>query len=103
MNGIGVAVRRRADYTHIPVPKNRDGDRYFTPLRHWRRTEGTVLCVGPIHHADENVDRRRYEAARRVLPEFRIASECGTGRSDPSRLPGLLQSHRRASEHLAGR
>jgi len=102
MNGIGAAVRRRIDYMHIPVPKDRDDGAYFAPLRDWRRRDGTWLYIGLIHHDDEAGDQRRIEAAKRVVPEFGIASECGWGRSDPARLPGLLRGHRHAAETLAG-
>ena len=100
MNGIG-AVHRRIDYLHIPVPKDRDDDAYFAPLRDWQRRDGTHLYIGLIHHDDEAGDQRRIEAARRVIPRFGIASECGWGRSDPARLHGLLHSHRRAAEKLS--
>jgi hypothetical protein len=101
MNGIGAAVRRRIDYLHIPVPKDRDDDAYFAPLRDWRRPEGARLYIGLIHHADEAGDQRRIAAARKVIPDFGIASECGWGRTDPGRLSGLLRSHRQAAESLA--
>ncbi len=98
MNGIGAAVRRRIDYMHIPVPKVRTDDAYFAPLRRWARP--AHLYLGLIHFDDEAGDRRRIDAARRVVPQFGIASECGWGRSDPARLPGLLRSHRIAAESL---
>ncbi|MEO8715752.1 MAG: hypothetical protein ABI369_12130 [Acetobacteraceae bacterium] len=100
MNGIETAVRRRIDFMHIPVPKDRDDDAYFAPLRDWKRGEGTRLYVGLIHHDDEAGDRRRIAAVKRVVPEFGIASECGWGRGDPARLPGLLRSHRHAAAGL---
>jgi hypothetical protein len=28
------------------------------------------------------------------VPRFGIATECGWGRTDPSRVPGLLAAHR---------
>ena len=102
MNGIGAAVRRRIDFLHIPVPKDRTDDAYFAPLRDWRRRDGTHLYIGLIHHDDEAGDQARIAAARRAVPEFGIASECGWGRSDPARLPGLLCSHRHAAEAMAG-
>lgn len=101
MNGIGAAVRRRIDYMHIPVPREYTDAAYFVPLRDWRR--GTVgrLYLGLIHHDDEAGNAARIAAARGVVGEFGVASECGWGRSDPARLPGLLRSHRRAAEGLA--
>lgn len=100
MNGIGAGVRRGIDYMHIPVPKDRTDDPYFAPLRGWRRRDQTQLYVGLIHHDDEAGDQRRIAAARRVVAKFGVASECGWGRGDPVRLPGLLCSHRHAAETL---
>jgi hypothetical protein len=34
------------------------------------------------------------------VPEFGVATECGWGRTDPARVPGLLDSHRRAVAQL---
>lgn len=101
MNGIGASVRRSMAFIHIPVPKDRSDDAYFAPLRGWKRRPETQLYIGLIHHNDEAGDQRRIDAARRVIPEFGVASECGWGRGDPARLPGLLNSHRHAAERLA--
>jgi hypothetical protein len=103
MNGIGDAVRRRIDYLHIPVPQDRTDDAYFAPLTGWRRRAGTQLYLGLIHHADAAGDQKRIAAARRVVPAFGVASECGWGRSDPGKLPSLLLGHRLAASALAGR
>lgn len=97
MNGIGEGVRRRIDFLHIPVPKERTDDAFFAPLRDWRRRVETRLYLGLIHHADPEGDRKRIEVARRHVPEFGIGSECGWGRTDPARLPGLLDAHARAA------
>lgn len=100
MNGIGAAVRRRIDYMHIPVPKDRTDDAYFAPLRDWRRRDEAHLYVGLIHYNDKSGDQARVAAAKAVVPYFGIASECGWGRTDPTRLSALLRSHRHATERL---
>lgn len=97
MNGIGEGVRRRIDFLHIPVPKDRTDDAFFAPLKDWRRGPETRLYLGLIHHADADGDRKRIEAARHHVPDFGIASECGWGRTDPGRLPDLLEAHARAA------
>lgn len=97
MNGIGEGVTRRIDFLHVPVPKVRTDDAFFAPLRAWRRRPETRLYLGLIHHADAAGDRQRIEVARRFVPEFGISSECGWGRTDPTRLPGLLAAHARAA------
>ena len=98
--GIGDAVRRRIDFVHAPVPKRRSDDVYFAPLAAWRRRPETRLYLGLIHFDDRAGDAQRITAARRVIPDFGIASECGWGRTDPARVPGLLASHRAAAEAL---
>jgi hypothetical protein len=100
MNGVGEGTRRRIDSLHTPVPKPRSDDVYFAPLAAWRRRPETRLYLGLIHFDDRAGDAQRITAAHRVVPEFGIASECGWGRADPSRLPGLLTSHRLAAEAL---
>jgi hypothetical protein len=120
MNGIGAAVRRRVDFLHAPVPKPRGDDVYFAPLAAWRRPPEARLYLGLIHfddragdaerigaarlylgliHFDDRAgDAERIGAARRVVREFGVASECGWGRTDPARVPGLLANHRVAAE-----
>jgi len=100
MNGVGAATRRRIDFLHAPVRKPRGDDAYFAPLAAWRRRPETRLYLGLIHFDDRAGDAERIAAARRIFPDFGIASECGWGRTDPSRLPGLLASHRAAAETL---
>jgi hypothetical protein len=100
MNGIADTTRRRVDFLHAPVPKPRNDDAYFAPLSGWRRRPETQLYLGLIHFGDEAGDAERIAAAHRIVPDFGIASECGWGRTDPSRLPGLLASHREAAAAL---
>ena len=102
MNGIGHAVHRPVDFLHLPVPKPRTDDAYFAPLADWRKRPETRLYLGLLHHGDEAGDRARIHAARRVVDDFGDASECGWGRTDPARLPGLLAGHRAAAETLLG-
>ena len=100
MNGIGDGVRRRIDFIHAPVPKPRSDDAYFAPLSGWRRRSETRLYLGLVHFDDRAGDTIRIAAAQRVVADFGIASECGWGRADPGRLPGLLASCRLAADSL---
>ncbi len=61
---------------------------------------GTRLYLGLIHHDDATGDQARIERAKTVVPVFGIAAECGWGRADPDRVPGLLESHRKAIGYL---
>jgi len=100
MNGTGRAVRRHIDFLHVPVPKPRSDHAYFAPLAGWHQRGETRLYLGLIHFDDRAGDAERIAAARRVITDFGIASECGWGRADPNRLLGLLASHRQAAAAL---
>ena len=93
-------VPRTVDFLHLPVPRERDDDAYFAPLRALALPAHTRLYLGLLHHDDAAGDRRRIDTARRVAPVFGVATECGWGRTDPSRVESLLRSHRRAVEYL---
>lgn len=100
MNGIVAATRRRVDFLHIPVPKERTDDAYYAPLKDFKRPEGTALYLGLLHHDDGAGDKKRVEVARRHVTDFGLSAECGWGRTKPGRLPGLLKGHRIAAEAL---
>jgi hypothetical protein len=92
--GLLERLRRRMDFLHLPVPKDRTDDGYFVPLRGLVLPEETTLYLGLIHHADATGDHARIAAAQKVTPRFGVATECGWGRTDPARVPGLLAAHR---------
>jgi len=100
MNGIAAATRRPIDFLHIPVPKPRTDEAYYAPLRAWKRPDGTKLYLGLLHHDDDAGDRARIAVARRFVDDFGLSAECGWGRTEPGRLPGLLKGHRVAAEAL---
>lgn len=100
MNGIAAVTKRRIDFLHVPVPKGRTDEAYYAPLKGWKRLEGTRLYLGLLHYDDEAGDRTRVTVARRFTDDFGLSAECGWGRTDPGRLPGLLKSHRVAAEAL---
>jgi hypothetical protein len=96
------SLRRRMDFLHLPVPKHRTDPAYFRPLERLEGGPGTALYLGVIHHDDPEGDGARIATAQTFVRDFGVASECGWGRTDPGRVPGLLESHRRAAECLAG-
>ena len=100
-NGIASGLDRRLDFIHLPVPKDRVDPAYYTPLKDLMLPENTDLYLGLVHHADPEGDLARIKAAKEVVNTFGVASECGWGRTDPGRVPGLLESHRRAAESLS--
>jgi hypothetical protein len=98
MDGIAAATKRPIDFFHIPVPKERTDSAYYAPLRNWKRPAGTELYLGLLHHDDETGDRRRVAVAKEFIEDFGLSAECGWGRTEPGRLPGLLKGHRAAAE-----
>ena len=99
-NGLSSGLGRRLDFIHLPVPKDRTDLEYFLPLEDLRVPENTEVILGLIHFDDASGDTARIAAARDFVPVFSVASECGWGRTDPTRVPGLLASHRRAVESM---
>jgi methionine synthase II (cobalamin-independent) len=93
-------VSRPITWIHIPVPIERDDDAYFEPLRRLGIAAGTEVYLGLIHYRD-GVEgaRRRTATARRFVPAFGVATECGMGRRPPGRggtedtLAHLLSIH----------
>ena len=82
MNAIAAAASRPVTYFHLPVPIDRSDDAYFEPLRDLNLQPGTEVYLGLVHLKDgAQGTRRRMEVARRFLPQFGIATECGLGRS----------------------
>jgi hypothetical protein len=93
-NAVTTATRRPINWIHVPVPRDRDDDAYFAPLRNLIRPTETELYLGLIHFTDGATGaRRRIAAASRVLADFGIATECGLGRRPPATIPDLLRLH----------
>ena len=97
-NGLTQRLKRSLDFLHLPVPKDRTDAAYFSPLAGLDLASNTLLYIGLIHHEDAEGDQARIRAARAVVPVFGIASECGWGRTDPARVPGLIAAHRQAMQ-----
>lgn len=86
-------VGRRVAWLHLPVPKVRDDDAYFAPLKGLAPVldEGsTELYLGLVHVGDEKGSRRRIEAASRVLGRFGVGTECGMGRTPPEDFDSIM-------------
>ncbi|MGE0484988.1 MAG: hypothetical protein AB7Q81_12675 [Gammaproteobacteria bacterium] len=84
---------RRVDYVHMAVPRNRTDAAYFAPLAGLDIGAATPY-LGLVHHTDGTAGTRaRISAAKAVLPEFGVATECGFGRRPAAQIAGLLQLH----------
>jgi len=100
-SGFIARLARRLDFLHLPVPKPRRDAAYFAPLKRLKLPAETTLYLGLIHHADAAGDGARIAAAKTAATRFGVASECGWGRADPARVPGMIAAHRAAAETLA--
>jgi hypothetical protein len=97
-NAILAGVKRPIQFFHMPVPKGRTDEAYFTPLARLARRPPTELYLGLIHHDDAGGDAARLATARRHARVDGISTECGMARGDPTRLLALLAAHVHAAE-----
>lgn len=87
-------VGRPVNWLHLPVPRDRDDEAYFTPLEGLELGERTELYLGLVHHTDgAEGTARRIEAASRVRQDFGVATECGFGRRPVEQVDTLLRIH----------
>jgi methionine synthase II (cobalamin-independent) len=89
-NLIAGNVPRAITWMHMPVPIDRTDDAFFAPLANLRLDQGTELYLGLVH-AQDGVEgtKHRIAAAKKYVPVFGIASECGISRG---RAPNLALS-----------
>jgi hypothetical protein len=101
-NRVSAAVDRPIRWIHMPVPRDRDDDEYFTPMADLQLHDETELYLGLVHLTD-GVDgtRRRVATARRFAPSFGVATECGMGRRPPDTIPRLLEIHADVADPVA--
>jgi ubiquinone/menaquinone biosynthesis C-methylase UbiE len=100
-NALGATLDRPLNWIHMPVPHERDDDRYYAPLGDLRLPAETELYLGLLH-AGEAGDgaQRRIAAARAHVDAFGVATECGWGRGGAAAVAGLLELHRELSAPL---
>ena len=98
-NRIAAAVDRPISWIHMPVPRERDDDAYFAPLKTLKLKPETEFYLGLVHFTDGlQGAQRRLAAAKRVVSNFGVATECGFGRRPPETIPGLLKLHREVAQ-----
>lgn len=87
-------INRSIELIHMPVPRDRDDDAYFEPLRRLALRQETRIALGLIHQTDGIAGgRRRMTMAKKYLDTFLIATECGFGRRSAGSIPSLLRLH----------
>jgi methionine synthase II (cobalamin-independent) len=93
-NALSAGVDRTIELIHMAVPRNRDDDAYFEPLKRLKLRPETRIALGLVHYTDGAVGtRRRIATAEKYLSDFLIATECGFGRRPPETVPQLLRIH----------
>jgi hypothetical protein len=96
-------LQREMNFLHLPVPQDRSDAAYFAPLKNLDLPSATELYLGLIHHGDASGDKARIAAACTVVDTFGISTECGWGRAEPAKVPGLISAHRQVMEQQAQR
>lgn len=94
---------RTIDFVHMSVPRHRQDDEYFRPLRDLARTDATVYA-GLVHYTDGVPGSlQRLEAFQRHYNgPTGVATECGLGRRPPDQeLETLLAIHRDVAAGIA--
>jgi hypothetical protein len=79
----------------MPVPIERRDDAFHRPFADLKLPPGTELYLGVIHAKDGVAGANgRIAAARRYLPAFGVATECGMARArSEETVRSLLQLH----------
>jgi len=98
-NAIAGATEHTVAYIHMPVPLPRATDDFFAPMRELKLAPGTQLYLGLLHAAD-GVEgaRQRIALARKYVPRFGVATECGFSRArKPDLVERLLALHAAAA------
>ena len=81
-NAIAARAGRDLTYVHMPVPIARNDHEYFAPLQDLELSSATEVYLGLVHLEDGVPGtRERISAAKKYLPQFGVAAECGLGRA----------------------
>ncbi len=95
VNQLTTQLTHPLKWVHMPVPRERDDDAYFSPLKDLKLSPVTELYLGLVHDTDGVAGTlRRLAAAKKVITNFGIATECGMGRRPPETIPSLIDLHR---------
>lgn len=93
-------AKRPVQLVHMPVPRNRTDDAYFTPLKDLKLPKESKLALGLVHLTDGvEGTLRRMETADRYVQDYMLATECGLGRRPAETIPELLDIHGKAGGH----
>jgi hypothetical protein len=97
------AIKHPIAWVHMPVPREREDVAYFAPLKGLKIDPRTELYLGLVHRTDGVAGaRRRLAAAKQVVTNFGVATECGFGRRPPETVPDLIELHREVARSRMG-
>ena len=100
-NGIAANLNRPLNWIHLPVPRDRDDEAFFLPLKNLNLHAETELYLGLVHMTDGiEGTKRRIRAAQAVINTFGVATECGFGRRAADTVPELMRIHSVVSQPL---
>jgi len=93
------AITRPITWIHMPVPRDRDDDAYYAPLKNLKLNPGTEFYLGLVHRTGGiEGNRRRVAAASKVVKDFGVATECGLARRPADTMDDVLALHRTVAE-----
>ena len=93
-NSIAAGIERPLNWIHLPVPKDRINREYYQPLMNLELSPETEIYLGLIHDGEgADTNTQRIEAAKSVLQNFGLASECGFGRRPAETVQPLIETH----------
>ena len=94
-NALVKAIPHPLAYIHMPVPIERADDAFHRPLADLALPDTCELFLGVVHAADGVAGAKaRIAAARRYVPRFGIATECGMARArSEDTVRSLLKIH----------
>ena len=92
MNAVLGKLSRQVQFIHMPVPRHRNDEGYFAPLKDLTLPTETELYLGLVHDSD-GVDGalRRAASARTAVTRFGISTECGLAMRTPENIRQILQ------------
>ena len=95
----------RVDWIHMPVPRSREDEAYFAPLRDFKGGADTELYLGLVHATEGAPGTlRRMRAAAKYAPSFGIATECGIARArTPALVRDIIHVHAEAARQFDAR
>lgn len=100
-NDVLSRLSRPLTWLHMPVPRDRDDDAYFAPLRDLKLPRATQFYLGLVHLTDGiEGTRRRIATAKKYAPDFGVGWECGLRAFPADTIPDLLRLHREAADLL---